>query len=312
MCVCSCNTFASANVGPPHRLEEDGDATFLIPIKRSDIEVVAETLAYVFDNPDGTELFGHVTADYKMHNNLDDEVTVLAAFVSNNPVIPLEILFKSEPVQILRTEKIDWGQYTFKPRYIGETIERDWNKIGYWTNYGIWQPTFEEIMFYFSTGGASDDFNPAGNYRLEVTLFEMTFEADEICDLSVSYTEKGAYFTDRSGYFRITNHRFEFYYFLEPAQYWAGFKDLTINISVNKKAAVEFSLDGFVNENGKYSAHFDTLPDRNLHILVYKMPYNYTRLIVSSAVLICLIILFAFLLRRRKNRHCNTKNRESV
>ena len=111
-----------------------------------------------------------------MSNMLDAQVTVLAAFISNNPVLPLEMFFKDEPVEIIRTETIDWSQYVNRSsRFNRDTIMRDWFSLGYWIDFGIWQPTFEEIMFYLSTGDISEEFNSVGNYHLEATLFEDVF-----------------------------------------------------------------------------------------------------------------------------------------
>ena len=69
---------------------------------------------------------------------------------------------------------------------------------------GVWNPTFKEIIFYFSTGDISKSFDPSCNYVFEVTLFEISFALDEVCELEVSYTEKAAFITNNFGYYFYT------------------------------------------------------------------------------------------------------------
>ncbi len=266
-------TGVSANAGPPHSLV-DGDADFLLPIKHTDIEVVSESLDYQIAAPRGEEMQAEIAARYTMRNTASDQVTVLAAFVSNNPALTPEIAFRGQPVTILKTEKLDWESYPIEPGYKDNPVVRDWYNLSAWTQFGLWEPTFEEIMFYFSTGEISADFDPSGNYFLEVTLFEMTFAPGESCRLEVSYTEKAAYITDAKGYTRDLNPRFEFYYFLEPAQYWKDFRDLTVTVAAPPEVTLQMSLEGFTKENGVHSAHFNALPEQNLQILVH-LPFTH-------------------------------------
>lgn len=254
-----------ANAGPPH-LVFDGDVEFLLPIKRSDVEIKSEQLLYKLNDFIDETMCADITAKYEMCNTSVESVDVLIAFVTNNMTCPLEILFRGESVKIIRKKELNSPQ----------KISRDWSSFDDWKRFGVWEPTFKEIMFYFSTGKISDGFNSSWNYNLEVTLFKINFKPNEVCELVVSYTEQAAYIVDRgmyccfSGY--SSDRRFQFYYLLEPAQYWKDFKNLTITIVMPKKLKTKFSLDGFTfdKKNNAYTAHFDNLPDKNLEILVYK------------------------------------------
>lgn len=264
-----------ANGGPPQSLV-DGDVEFLIPVKHTSVEIISEQLLYNLNDFVDETMLADITAIYEMSNTSGESVDVLIAFVTNNSTCPLEILFRGEPVEILKTETLDWNKYPIDRNYIdmSKRVSRDWGNYDNWKEFGVWEPTFKEIMFYFSTGDITESFDPSGNYALEVTLFDINFNPNEVCELAVSYTEKSAFITDNFNYYGGSGHnpRFQFYYLLEPAQYWKDFRNLSITVEMPQKLKTEFSLDGFAfnEESNLYTAHFDNLPDKNLEILVYK------------------------------------------
>lgn len=294
---------ASANAGPPHNLE-DGDAEFLIPVKESDIAVLSEQLTYRFGEPLENTLSADITAIYEMHNTGGEDITVQAAFVSNNPEHPVTLTFGGKPAEILRRERITWEEYGKEPQYLSDPIARDWNNLGAWKDYGVWEPTFKEIMYYFSTGERSADFDPSGNYQLEVTLFEMRFAPGETVALEAAYTENCAFITDSSGYTTGQNPRFESFYFLEPAQYWKDFQDLSVTVTVPEGLRAEFSLEGFSETEGVHTAFFDTLPRQNLQILLHVIqPYNPMSFVLGgAAVLLVIVVAVVVILRKRRRR----------
>lgn len=298
---------ASANAGPPHSIE-DGDAEFLIPVKESDIAVLSENLSYRFGEPVENTLAADITASYEMHNTGSESATVQAAFVSNNPELPVSLVFGGEPVAVIRQERITWEEYEKEPRGISNPIARDWDNLGIWKHFGVWEPTFREIMFYFSTGERSADFDPSGNYHLEVTLFEMRFEPGETVTLAASYTENCAFITDSSGYKTGLDPRFESFYFLEPAQYWKDFKDLSVTVAVPEGLRAEFSLEGFTEAEGMHTAFFETLPQENLQILLYipqpfvLHPDDLVPFVLVGLAVIAVLILTVMAIRRIRRK----------
>ena len=297
---------ASANAGPPHSIE-DGDADFLIPIKESDIAVLSEQLTYRFGEPVDNSLAADITASYEMHNTGGEAVAVQAAFVSNNPELPVTLVFGGEPAEVIRQERITWEEYQKETHYTSDTVMRDWDNLGAWKDFGVWAPTFREIMFYFSTGERSADFDPSGNYYLEVTLFEMQFEPGETVVLEASYTENCAFITDSQGYTTGMNPRYESFYFLEPAQYWKDFSNLSVTVTVPEGLRAEFSLEGFTETEGVHKAFFDTLPRQNLQILLHVPQSELTRpgspwpfILVGAVVLPAAFITFIILRKRRR------------
>jgi len=292
----------SANAGPPHSIV-DGDAEFLIPVKESDIAVLSEKLTYRFGELAGNTLSADITASYEMHNTGTESVTVQAAFVSNNPQLPVTLVFDGKPVEVLRQERLTWREYEKKPQYISDPITRDWNNLGAWKDFGVWEPTFEEIMFYFSTGEHSADFDPSGNYYLEVTLFEMSFAPGGTTELQASYSENCAFITDSSGYKEGLNPRFESFYFLEPAQYWKDFKDLSVTVIVPEGLVAEFSLEGFSEDEGVHAAYFAALPQQNLQILLHVVqPDSPMPFILGGAAVLLAVLTVLILLRRRRKK----------
>ena len=302
--ILSSNITVYANGGPPHYVV-DGDVEFLIPIKSSNIEIKSERLSYHLNDFTDKTMLADISAKYEMCNTSEENVDVLIAFVTNNSMRPLDVIFRDEPVEIIRTETLDWNKYPIKPQpsYVHSPtgVLKKYSNLGHWKEFGVWEPTFKEIMFYFSTGIISEDFDPSFNYNLVVTLFEISFNPNEVCEMYVSYRERATFITDNFNYSGGSGHnpRFQFYYLLEPAQYWKDFSNLSITVGLPTKLNTKFSLDGFTldEETNTYTAQFDKLPDKNLEILVYK--YNKIKKpnllssfeVIIYGALICIILV---------------------
>jgi hypothetical protein len=279
VCALANGVTAFANGGPSYEFKKkDGDADFVIPVKHSDVEIISERLSYklgdYINKSFGGEVFAEVSAEYEMRNAGEESVSVLVAFVANNSVRPPEILFDGASVDIIRTESMDWENHGGFPRERQSMSPRFSDYEGEWADFETWEPAFNEIMFYFETDEILDavHFNPYQNFRLDVTLFELNFEPGEIHLLNVSYIEKAAFLYDVYERYGIQNPRWEFFYLLQPAQYWKDFKDLTVTIEAPRDLNLKLTLDGFVYDaaNKTYTAHYDALPDKNLGILVYQ------------------------------------------
>jgi hypothetical protein len=193
-------------------------------------------------------------------------------------------------------------------------IRRDWYNVGSWTDYGVWEPTFSEILYYMSSGTVLSDSAPT-EYTLRITLFEIQMQQGAIMNLSVSYTETAAVIREKGngfiGAYTYGEPYYEFYYFLEPAQYWNSFADLTITISVNGSLNAEkTSLSGFMISDGGYIAHFNTLPDKNLRIIVeYRQPSQSRWLLTVLGVVLLVVIIVALILAyfiNRRKRYTTT------
>jgi len=139
MVLCSSIT-VYANGGPSNTLV-DGDVTFLLSTKVSDVESCSEQLIYKLNDFVDETMFADITARYEMHNTGAENVKGLVAFVSNNSTTPLEIFFKNEPAEIIRTETLDWKKYTMGKHYVDNSrqVARHWGNFNNWKKpaYGI-------------------------------------------------------------------------------------------------------------------------------------------------------------------------------
>ena len=295
---------AGANSGPPYRID-DGDAQFLIPQKSETIDILSENLAYYIEiDKDSENAYAQVSAQYSLRSSIDQ--SVLVAFVSNNSERVPEVVFENQTVSILDSQVLSWKLPYFEyasgvRKSYEETpkIRRDWYNVGSWTDYGKWEPTFSEILYYMSNGTVLSDSAPA-EYTFRITLFEITVQQGALANLSVSYTEVAAVIRERGngfiGAYTYGKPYYEFYYFLEPAQYWNSFADLTITINVNGGLNAEkTSLSGFIKSGDIYTAHFDTLPDKNLRIIVEPGQPRQSRLFITVLVVALLAVIIVAL-----------------
>lgn len=110
--------------------------------------------------------------------------------------------------------------------------------------------------------------------------------------------ETAAIITERKGFlYGYGNPKAEFYYFLEPAQYWKDFSDLTITLKLPRGMRFETSLGGFAQEGDSYVARFEKLPPKNLRILVDLSTSPVPKII--AAIALGSVVVLAVLIRRR-------------
>lgn len=288
---------AYANAGPPKSVE-DGDAVFFLPVKHEFIQIVSEDLVYDIKVSGEEEAYADIIATYAMHNTSNEDVSTMVAFVANNPSTKAQIRVDGKDVDVLGSETMPWN-ITGKEVYVGDLLARHWDNVGSWVEYGVWEPTFEEILRFAGTGERTRDTN--AGYDLEMSLFQLDFAAGSTRTLEVAYSEKAAVIKDRKGYSYV-NPTAEFYYFLEPARYWKDFADLTVTIHVPRQISIESSLDGFQRQGDTYVAHFDELPSQNLRILAALDPTTIGDVVKSALPWACAGLAVGLLLRRRLGR----------
>lgn len=283
-----------ANAGPPHRVE-DGDTTFLVPSKSDSIEVVSEDLSYDIKAPADRRVQAEIRATYRMANTTPDTVSTLVAFVANNPEHPVSVTFDGSPVTMQSSTTMQWN-LSGKPAYVEGLLKRQWSNVGSWTEFGLWEPTFEEILRVAGTGQRTGDINTG--YDLTLSVFEITLTPGVTHTLDVSYVETAAIITERKGFlYGYGNPKAEFYYFLEPAQYWKDFSDLTVTLRLPRGMSFETSLGDFAREGDSYVARFDKLPPKNLRIQV---DLSTSRAPKMAAVIgLGAVVILAVLIRRR-------------
>ncbi len=91
--------------------------------------------------------------------------------------------------------------------------------------------------------------------------YELTFEAGETLTNSV----KAPIYPDVNEYYEPAVYTY--HYLLSPASTWAGFSDL--NVTVNTPYEMTDG-EGFTAVNGKYTQHYDSLPDHELSFSLSK------------------------------------------
>lgn len=132
-------------------------------------------------------------------------------------------------------------------------------------------------------------------------IFKINFKPQSTSTLNVTYTQYG-------GFDRTEKRIDSFIYYLQPAKYWADFKDLSIYIDLpqnyNLNPNMKFDL---TSENllGKtYYLHSDGLPEEDLYFEIYSTGPSILNWIVWVVVFIVflLIILKIFLSRRIKSK----------
>jgi hypothetical protein len=296
------STFAAtvhANAGPPTSVE-DGDAVFFLPVKHDSIEVISENLVYDIKVTGEEEAYAEIVATYEMRNTSQDSVSTLVAFVANNPSTKPRVSVDDHEVALIGSEVMPWN-VSGQAVYVGDLLARTWMNVGSWTAYGAWEPTFEEILRFASSGERTRDAN--AGYDLQISLFELDFAAGSTRALEVTYAERAAVIKQRKGYSYV-NPTAEFYYFLEPAGYWKDFADLTVTVKVPPHISIETSLDGFERKDDTYTAHFEELPAQNLRILAALDPTTFVDVVASAIPWVLAVVAVVLLLSRirRKRR----------
>ncbi|MFZ5986556.1 MAG: hypothetical protein ACOYWZ_05445 [Bacillota bacterium] len=135
----------------------------------------------------------------------------------------------------------------------------------------------------------------------DTIIFRINFKPQSTSTLNVTYTQYG-------GFDRTEKRIDSFIYYLQPAKYWADFKDLSIYIDLpqnyNLNPNMKFDL---TSENllGKtYYLHSDGLPEEDLYFEIYSTgPSILNRVAwVVVFIVLLLIVLKIFLSRRIKSK----------
>lgn len=102
--------------------------------------------------------------------------------------------------------------------------------------------------------------------RIILLIYEVNFSKESGREVSVSYLSRGT--MDRTSTY---DPLYTFDYLLNPAERWAGFTNLNIEIRPPKSNPyiVDSSIDLFKNEDGNYIGNFESLPDKDLSFTLY-------------------------------------------
>ena len=102
--------------------------------------------------------------------------------------------------------------------------------------------------------------------RIFVFVYETSFPKESIMDVSVSYIARGT--MDKTSTY---DPLYTFEYLLNPAENWADFNNLNIEIKPPKAHPyiVDSSIDLNKNDKGNYVGKFESLPDKDLSFTLY-------------------------------------------
>lgn len=132
-----------------------------------------------------------------------------------------------------------------------------------------------------------DDFFDHGPYPVLMLEFEVEIPPGKTSRLEI--LTKTAAFMERDPLFTYgtSQARYTFHYYLSPARYWAGFKNLDIVLKTSSIAPIlkESNLDFHWAGSRRYRFHSDTLPEGELTFTVqYSFWYAPLRWIAILAI----------------------------
>lgn len=290
---------ALANAGPPTRYTR-GEVDFLVPEENKAVDILGEELSYELI-AQGKESYANVAARYLLQNNTPQERQVTMAFVASQAAQAPEITLNGSRLAVLSHESVTLGR-------------RFWpDEMGYYgpgrsaEGFGREDPTFEEVLYFVSTGLQPELEAGQESWEVYVSAFAFALPPNGQGELAVSYREQASVVSSRSGGYSYTDS-YQFYYFFEPARYWNSFADLTITIQApGRQYKVDSTLGEFSRSGTTYTRHYDTLPPKNMVITLtpVKIP-KWPFVLGGIAVLVAL-----FLLRRKKEQSAVEKRNGS-
>ena len=128
----------------------------------------------------------------------------------------------------------------------------------------------EEMLKYRQPFVPQDDYFNHGPYPVLMLEFEAEIPPGETSRLEA--VTKTAAFMERDTLFTYgtSQSRYTFHYYLSPARYWAGFKDLDVVLKTSSAAPLlkESNLDFHWAGWRRYRFHSDTLPEGELTFTV--------------------------------------------
>lgn len=145
-------------------------------------------------------------------------------------------------------------------------------------------------------------------------VYTVEFPAGGTREVAVSYPSFSYSIQEGTTYWRHT-----FTYLLSPAQYWAHFGTLDVEISAPEEAPyiIDSTLPLEEAGEGRYTAHFDDLPEGELEFTLYREPsitlsdrFNaflqdagYALFFLGPVVLVvAVLVVIGVLLRRQRRR----------
>lgn len=152
---------------------------------------------------------------------------------------------------------------------------------------------------------------------VDTVSFRLDFGPEEAYDVTVSYLYRLGGYPD----YDFNAKRGEILYYLAPAAMWRDFSDLTIRLTLDSDMPVIKSSSLPFEKTGArtYQYHSDTLPDKNLEIVIdenwwqnilstLRSPYlPFTLLLLSPLLIIAAAVVAVILWRLHKRR----QNRDS-
>ncbi len=248
--VCCVPIVAQANAAAPDITGVGSGVTF---DTYYDIEVTSEVLDIVFDDRTAT-----VTATYTMVNLTDSSLDVDTMFI-----LPAEDIGNSYRC----------------------AVTQDGNALAYTTsNYSYadydTSLTIEDWQYIVENGYEGGEVN---DYLLQIATvnYTMSFEATATSTIVVSYD------TQLGGAISYST-TVELLYYLTPAQYWADFSNLTINLTLDENHPSldksRTSLDFAKTGDCTYQYTSNTLPDTELTIVAQQSAWD--RFSSSATVLL--------------------------
>ena len=144
-------------------------------------------------------------------------------------------------------------------------------------------------------------------------VYTVEFPAGVTREVAVSYPSFSYSIQEGTTYWRHT-----FTYLLSPAQYWAHFGTLDVEISAPEEAPyiIDSTLPLEAAGEGRYTAHFDGLPEGELEFTLYREPSitlwdrcnaflqdaGYVMFFLGPVILVVAVLVIVGVLLRRQRR----------
>lgn len=122
----------------------------------------------------------------------------------------------------------------------------------------------------------------------KTVFFEFKMEGNQVASLVVSYTHFSGF----------REKKFNFLYYLQPAKYWAGYKDLSIAVELPDNYALTSNLDFKLLKSdflkNEYVFSSKTLPQSDLHFEISQVGIRKIYYLIG---VVLLLVLFTITLR---------------
>ena len=207
------------------------------------VEVERERLTLRLDGRKTRYTLGcGIEAVYTLHNPADTACSFPAVF----PVV----LADGQPEPGAEAVRLDGEPLDFEIRSVSHPEEEIWDGL-----------TAEELL----EGVVPTDSGREDGAQVRLLLFQLELGPGETRQLSVETGMLAFMEQERLGYLPLST-RYTFYYFLSPAQYWADFGEICIDLRLSDAAPLlsDSSLDLFPVAPGRYLYRGGSLPEGEL------------------------------------------------